>query len=107
MSDPCPEYANRVTAFHRELGIFERYGADRRLTLQVEAAKASLETIAERADGIEIQLTPAAAQAWRDLHEAAANDGVGCSLSRDFAASGDKWSSSATSSKPDSASWKY
>jgi D-alanyl-D-alanine carboxypeptidase len=69
------EYEIRVAEALRELGIAPEYARERRMTLFCEAV--DLVVVGHDQRGRELQLTPAAAQAWQRLQSAAAGDGVG------------------------------
>ncbi|MBL9173966.1 MAG: M15 family metallopeptidase [Verrucomicrobiales bacterium] len=71
---PDAAYAARIASLLHHLGIPADYAAVRGMTLQPEATE--LLPARVLADGRELQLTPAAASAWRDMVAAAAADGV-------------------------------
>lgn len=60
----------------RELGIPADYLSARALPLHDEADESALVTIAHNDEGRPVRLIPPAADAWRQLHHAAACDGV-------------------------------
>lgn len=65
-----------LAALHRELGISPSYGADRHLTAYTEVAEADLVQIALSDEGRPIRLIPEAADSWRQMFTAAAQDGI-------------------------------
>lgn len=71
---PVRDYRQTVAALHAELGIPEDYAARAKLELCEEAVE--LVSIGADVLGREQRLQPKAAEAWRDMHAAAAKDGV-------------------------------
>ena len=67
-------WVRKIFGLHRELGIPENYGAQHRLTLIEDCEE--LEFIGFDIYDREQWLHPAAAAAWRKMHEAAASAGV-------------------------------
>jgi D-alanyl-D-alanine carboxypeptidase len=65
-----------LTALHRELGIPSSYAAERSLEPQPEAPEPDLVLIAPNDDGRPIRLLPAAAHAWTQMRDAAAQEGI-------------------------------
>src|SRR5689334_21634701 len=70
------EYASRIAALHRALGIPETYWTSRGLKLQLEASAPELETVAMTDDGREVQLIRPAAAAWRQLEATARKEEI-------------------------------
>lgn len=65
-----------LAALHASLGLPADYAARRRLPPQTEPDLSTLVTIAHTTDDRPIQLTPAAAAAWADMHLAALGAGL-------------------------------
>lgn len=70
------DYAGRIAALHRDLGLPPDYAAEHRLALQPEADAARLVCIATLPDGRPVRLHASAASAWQRLRAAAACDQV-------------------------------
>ncbi|MGH8371719.1 MAG: M15 family metallopeptidase [Gammaproteobacteria bacterium] len=68
------DYATRIADIHRQLGIPQDYAAARGLPLCEEAME--LTDIGPDINQRMRQLIPAAAHAWRSMHEAAEREGV-------------------------------
>jgi D-alanyl-D-alanine carboxypeptidase len=69
------DYATRIRALHRRLGVPAGYAASRHLPLQREARR--LVSVGPAADdGRPVRLAPGAARAWRRMRAAATRDGV-------------------------------
>lgn len=65
-----------LAALHGDLGIPASYAADRSLEPQPEAREPDLILIARNEEGRPIRLIPAAAHAWTQLRDAAAQEGI-------------------------------
>jgi D-alanyl-D-alanine carboxypeptidase len=75
-------YAERIRAVHRELGIPPDYATTRGLAVQVEATL--LVAAGTTPDGRELRLTPETWAAWQQLCAAAAGEGVSLLLLSGF-----------------------
>jgi D-alanyl-D-alanine carboxypeptidase len=72
--DSREDYGQAVARLHRELGIPADYAERFKLTLCEEASE--LVSIGTDVSGREQRLAPRAADAWRGMHGAAAQDGI-------------------------------
>jgi len=75
-------YAERIRAVHRELGIPPDYATSRGLALQIEAT--FLVAAGTTPEGRELRLTPETWAAWQQLGAAAVGDGVPLQLLSGF-----------------------
>lgn len=76
MTEPGSPYEREIASLHRELGIPANYAQQHGLPLQPEANQEDLITVAQKIDGAEVVLAPAASKAWHRLKRAAHDDGI-------------------------------